>query len=339
MSQSSLSGYSERRTWLLDQVANGRLGAGDLAGARVALGLVPGRHGWMRVIGATLLATGIALLAAAAIFAVAFNWDRLGHFSRFAILEGLLVASVLGAWWRGAGSVAGESLMIAAVLLTGALLALFGQTYQTGADPYSLFVVWAVLILPWCLHARWPAAWLIWLVVANVGLALFCHGMGGDAFFWRLFGRHEAWFAAAIALNGLLVVAFELMGERLDLGGRRIVPRVALLAVLLAATAILLPALSYRPFWARDWQGGWQVLLAGAAFALTLWWTYLGKRDLPLLAATTLAGIGIGFAVFMRIIGPANEFGVLLISAAYWIGLVSAAVVWLRGLAATKEST
>lgn len=336
MLQSPLSGYSERRTWLLGQVANGRLGAGDLAEARVVLGLVPGRHGWMRTITATLLTTGVALLAAAAIFAVAFNWDRLGHFSRFAILEGLLAASVLGAWWRGAGSVAGESLMVAAVLLTGALLALFGQTYQTGADPYSLFVVWAVLILPWCLHARWPAAWLIWLVVANVGLALYCHGMGGEALFWRVFGRHEAWFAAAIVLNGLVVVAFELLGARLDLGGRRVVPRVALLVVLLAATAILLPALSYRPFWARSWAGGWQALWAAAAFGLTLWWTYKGKRDLPLLAATTLAGIGIGFAIFVRIIGPANEFGVLLLSAAYWIGLVSAAVVWLRGLAATK---
>ena len=39
-------------------------------------------------------------------------------------------------------------------LLTGALLALSGQVYQTGADTFELFAWWAVLILPWVLVSR-----------------------------------------------------------------------------------------------------------------------------------------------------------------------------------------
>lgn len=337
MTTPAFAGFPQRRAWLLRQVTDGRLAPAQLAAARTALGLVPGRSGWVRLIWATLLTTGIALFAAAAIFAVAFNWDRLGHFSRFAVVQGLLIATVLGAWWRGVGSVAGEALLIAAVLLTGALLALFGQTYQTGADPYSLFVVWALLILPWCLHARWSAPWLIWLVVANVGLALYCHSLGSGALLRYLFGRGEGWLSAAIAFNGLVVLAFEAQRRLAGAARHALVPRVALVAVLLAATAILVSAVGFRPVWLRD-SFAWEALWAAAAFALTLWWTYLGRRDLPILAATTLAGIGIGFSIFVRIIGPADAFGVFLLSTMYWVGLVSAAVVWLRGLALTREA-
>jgi uncharacterized membrane protein len=38
----------------------------------------------------------------------------------------------------------------------GVLLALFGQTYQTGVDPWETFFNWALLMLPWTLPARSP---------------------------------------------------------------------------------------------------------------------------------------------------------------------------------------
>ena len=41
-----------------------------------------------------------------------------------------------------------------AVLSVGALMALFGQTYQTGADPWQLFFNWAVVIIPFVLISR-----------------------------------------------------------------------------------------------------------------------------------------------------------------------------------------
>jgi uncharacterized membrane protein len=58
-------------------------------------------------------------------------------------------------------------------VLTGVLLAVIGQVYQTGADVFELFVAWAALILPWTVISRHAAHWLLWLVVAEVALVLY----------------------------------------------------------------------------------------------------------------------------------------------------------------------
>ena len=73
-------------------------------------------------------------LAAGAVFLVAFNWQDLGLYARFAMVEALLLAALIFAWVKGTDQVAGKLALMLAVLLTGALLALFGQTYQTGAN-------------------------------------------------------------------------------------------------------------------------------------------------------------------------------------------------------------
>ena len=124
-----------RQAWLNEQIATGCIGSKSLNTARAALGLTPSPRGWITLIGATLGAAGIVLLAAALLFAVAFNWDALGHFSRFALVQFTLVIFVAFAWWYSTDTVAGEAALAAACLAVGALLALFGQTYQTGADP------------------------------------------------------------------------------------------------------------------------------------------------------------------------------------------------------------
>ncbi|MGZ6299339.1 MAG: hypothetical protein ACXWMN_02450, partial [Candidatus Limnocylindria bacterium] len=38
----------------------------------------------------------------------------------------------------------------------------YGQHYQTGADPFELFLAWMVLVMPWAVAAR---SWLSWGVV------------------------------------------------------------------------------------------------------------------------------------------------------------------------------
>jgi hypothetical protein len=45
-------------------------------------------------------------------------------------------------------------LSLLALLNIGGLFAYFGQTYQTGADPWQLFSLWAALSLPLCLSVR-----------------------------------------------------------------------------------------------------------------------------------------------------------------------------------------
>jgi uncharacterized membrane protein len=64
------------------------------------------------------------------------------------------------------------ALGLVALLGTGALFAYFGQTYQTGADPWQLFALWAVLALPLCWALRHELLWTPWAVVAMTGISL-----------------------------------------------------------------------------------------------------------------------------------------------------------------------
>ena len=65
-----------------------------------------------------------------------------------------MAAAAGGALLAGLDRAFGQVLLIAGSVLTGVLLAVIGQAYQTGADVFELFVAWAVLILPWVFVSR-----------------------------------------------------------------------------------------------------------------------------------------------------------------------------------------
>ena len=108
-------------------------------------GLRPNKNQWRQFGVLAMRFAAVLSLAAGAVFLVAFNWQDLGLYARFAMVEALLLAALIFAWVKGADQVAGKLALMLAVLLTGALLALFGQTYQTGANVYELFWGWAAL--------------------------------------------------------------------------------------------------------------------------------------------------------------------------------------------------
>jgi uncharacterized membrane protein len=120
-----------------------------------------------------LLAFGAGHLLAGIVFFFAYNWADLPDLAKFAVVEGALVAAVIAVLLLGLDRLHGQVAVIAASVLTGVLLAVIGQVYQTGADAYQLFVAWMLLILPWTFASRSAAQWLLWLVVAGIALALY----------------------------------------------------------------------------------------------------------------------------------------------------------------------
>lgn len=154
------------------------------------------------------LSRGLTLLAAALaglglLLWVAANWGELGRVARFALLQGTLLATGLGA---AALPRARAPLGLLALLATGGLWAYFGQTYQTGADAWQLFALWAALTLPLCWAVRSDALWTPWAVVATVAIALWSDAHAGHR--WGVQAQHlsvdlSAWLAGAL-LVGLL---------------------------------------------------------------------------------------------------------------------------------------
>jgi uncharacterized membrane protein len=149
---------------------------------------------------------GVLSLAAGVVFFVAANWSRIAVFGRFALLELLLLAFVAIAWFKPPPRFVGRAAVLLAFVVTGALFALFGQTYQTGADVYELFLTWALLGLPFAIAGQWGVTSAAWVLVLNTALLLFCgwHPRGG--LLWLVFDGtrfttvHALLFAAYLNL-------------------------------------------------------------------------------------------------------------------------------------------
>jgi uncharacterized membrane protein len=132
------------------------------------------------------LPRGVAVLGAAlgglgVIFWIAANWESLGRFGRFALLQTFIAAMCVGALWRPAARV---PLSLLALLAVGALFAYFGQTYQTGADAWQLFALWALLTLPLAAGVRSDVLWTPWTLVAMAAIALWVQTHTGHR--WRV---------------------------------------------------------------------------------------------------------------------------------------------------------
>jgi uncharacterized membrane protein len=179
----------------------------DIAGAR------PSRAEGRQFFARCLRIAGVLSLAAGLVFFVAANWSRMAVFGRFALIELVLVACAAVALIRTPPAAVGRSALFLAFIATGALLALFGQTYQTGADVYELFLGWTLLGLPLAIVARWSVSSAAWVLVLNTALLLYCGWQPGGGLLWALLGSSR-WqqadlIAAAAWLNLLLWFAAE----------------------------------------------------------------------------------------------------------------------------------
>ena len=159
---------STSRTEILEWVERGRLPAEALPAVLRLARITPGPAEWRRFLSRLTLWLGTVFCAAAVIFFFAYNWQAMGRYAKFGLAEGLIIAAVFLAWRLGLERAGGKAALLAAALLVGALLALVGQTYQTGADTYELFAVWALAILPWVAVSCFGALWLLWIGLINL---------------------------------------------------------------------------------------------------------------------------------------------------------------------------
>lgn len=156
-----------------------------------------------RVLPTGVMVLGVALLGLGVILWIAANWDALPRAGRFGLLQALVVVALLGAAARPAQR---APLALLAHFGIGGLFAYFGQTYQTGADPWQLFALWAALSLPLCLAVRSDLLWAPWALVVMTAISLWVQVHTGHG--WRVLPddlrAHLAGWAAALALVGLL---------------------------------------------------------------------------------------------------------------------------------------
>lgn len=177
---------------VLDWIADGRVVRGRELDAMRLAGLFPSVSQWRQMVDHLLLWLAVIFSGAALVFFLAYNWDEMGRYAKFALAEVAIGLSLIACWHYDANSLAGKASLLLASLFVGALLALVGQIYQTGADTYELFTVWALAITGWAVLARLPALWLLWLVLLNLALMLYLKTFGGF-WGWAFSERRQLW--------------------------------------------------------------------------------------------------------------------------------------------------
>jgi hypothetical protein len=199
---------------------------------------------WRALLDRGSLLVGWGLVLSGVIYGVAWNWGALGYLTRLAGVEVVMALAGAVALWRGPATPAGAAASAACLLLTGALLAQLGISYQTGADAWELFAAWTLLGLPFAAATRSGGQWAAWVLLPDLtlGLALEQRDLvdSGDLPAGGALG--------VLALHGALLSAW-MIARQLDAPeGRSKAPArtVGLLALFVLSLAVLEPAWDFE---------------------------------------------------------------------------------------------
>ncbi len=319
---------SETRTAILEWIAQGRLRPQDVPGALRQAGVTPEPGDWRNFLDHLTLWLGTVSCGAAVIFFFAYNWQEMGRLTKFGLVQLLLVGSLAFCWRLGVSRAGGKAALLLASLLTGALLALVGQTYQTGADPWQLFAAWALAILPWALVGRFNVLWLLWIGLLNLAGWLYLDLHFGS---FRLFSRTNwpFWMVFCLNASALLVwegaarIGVEWLRARWP---QRILATVAGFAV----TWLALDQIVGSSYYVRS-AGG---VLAYTAWTATAFFFYRRvTRDLFMLAGGVLSLIVVATAFLGKHMLGDFEAGALLVIGLVVIAMSAAGGFWLKSVA------
>lgn len=308
---------------------DGYLSARSLDRALVIAGHTPTPPDWRRFVDILLLLLGAGLSLSGILFFFAYNWADMPRLAKFGLIEGAMLLAVALAAYKGLGSLAGQVALLAAAVLVGVLQAVFGQIYQTGADSYLLFLIWALLIIGWVAIGNYAPLWLLLLVLLNLSLS----------FYWTqvLGAFNTALYLGLVALNTLWLLAWELARSRgiAWLSGRWM-PRVVALATIALLVVAMIGYLFASSFVSeRDALLPLTpiVYLLYTLFLLLFYYRYL--QDLFMLAAAALGIVVVVTAAGIKVVDFRSE-GYLVLSALV-IGQTVALVYALRVVARRWE--
>ncbi len=310
---------------LVSLIDQGVISPEQVARAVKASGLRPSPRDWALFIDRLLLWLGGLALAFAVLFFIAYNWAEMGRWLRFGVVQTAMLLAIGIAVWGKRNLTLQRVALTAASLLVGVLLALFGQVYQTGADPWQLFFTWALLTLPWVWVARFELLWVMWLGLLNLAVGLYFRTWGGpfgvlassDAALWGLFG-----------LNTLALATWE-WGARY-----RGWPRQCAVRLLAVGSGVSITLLTMMLI--ADVGLVWSAVLAiyplwlAVLYSLYRYWL----PDLFMIAGGAVSLLTVATLLLARVLLWEGEWqeGSLMLIAIVVLAMGAGAVVWLKRL-------
>ncbi|MGD8841450.1 MAG: DUF2157 domain-containing protein [Gammaproteobacteria bacterium] len=312
--------------------------------------LAPDSDEWLRYISRFMLTIGALLIVAGVAAFFAWNWADLDQLVKFALIQAGIAGSALLTWRLGMDSTGGGAALFSTAFLVGVLFAVFGQVYQTGADPYGLFVVWAVLILPLAFIGRQAALWILLQTLLNLALIMYWTQVIDPPNGWwqlsQLLGP-LVWLSSTLmdstlaslvfALNAIALAAWEYAASRNIAWMRgRTYPRVigfGALINILVPTVVFVIGASFEEI---NKIGIISPALYVAASVAALYYYRFRRPDLLMLTMLVFGAI----MVFTTLVGrhmPMNT-GTILIIAILLVAQVAGAAYWLRQVSRQWEA-
>ena len=264
---------------------------------------------------------GAALLGMGLIFWVAANWEDLGRMGRFALLQGVLAAACLGAF---AVPKARVPLLLLALLAIGGLFAYFGQTYQTGADPWQLFALWAALALPLCLAARSDVLWTPWMLVFSTGATLWIQAHARHS--WHVESDDlPVYFSGWLAVLLACALVSPLLARWTGAGSWALRLGLVLLTILITGSAV--SALFGNTIASPYWAGLALLAVSGVLLSTRKFFDVFGLSAVALGLNTLLVG-GMTHLLFNGHGGEVGSLVVLGLLAAVLLALTVQGILW-----------
>lgn len=313
------------RSQIIALVEKEAIPAGKIRDALVLAKVTPDGNGWRTFIDSLFLYLGGLALAVAAMFFIAYNWVDIGRFAKFGMVEGFMVLAIVSYCKFAKHPVANKVVLLVATISLGVLLALYGQTYQTGADPWQLFFNWALLMLPWALIGRFPAIWIVWIVLMNFSLVLYHQTFGGAI--WLIFSTDTGMLWLTFFFNTLVLIAWEILAHTWAWLSERWAIRLLAVGVGVPITGLVF----YDVFSQNDVNA-----LASLVWVIWLVTVYVMYRkirpDLFMLAGSFLSVITVIVGFLGKNMLQDGEAGSFLFLTAVVIGLGTGSALWLKNV-------
>ena len=267
------------------------------------------------VLGAIFLASGV-------MFFIAYNWQVLGKFFKFFLVEAGIVGSFLLSYRLDEKSIGFKSSILVGSFLIGVLMALFGQVYQSGAESYELFLYWAVIVLPIAILSRFSWIWVFEVVLLNFVIYLFK---------WYFTGYYYDVRAFSLAiLNGIIFVVWSILSDKVEFLNQKYATRViATLAIFWMGFAM--QELIFSRYSADGWIAIFSILLAIFTF-----YRYRYKElDIYILSILVLCLNLIVASAILRFSG--SFYGSIITGAIVMIPVGFFSIAWLKNLGEQDE--
>ena len=308
-------------------------------------GVRPNLTGWRSFLTVFLTLLGLLALVAGTVFFIAWNWAAMPKMTKFLLARLFIVALAVVVWWRWYDGVARMALL-AVGLSFGGLFALYGQVYQTGANSWELFYIWACVLLPLALLGRQNALWFCAWVISNLAFQLYYISQT-ELFFGDIASSFLSWLPDSILYGYLIVqIALLLIREAFAEYTARNSPSSWLVSrwcsrVMAAYLLLTLTSLITESVWAENFSDLTPFIFLVVILAAGYRYYRCHRPDLCMLTFGVISLIATGYVLIIRFvalwdIGTLFMSGVLMVS----LLIVGGALLlhWRRKMQPTKTT-